>query len=125
MKPAEIIERVIADGLTLSISHDGNIKITGDQSAIDNWLTEIRENKAGILAELQSQRTLEELAGAIEKKYVVVVNDASTDPVLVKVSIKGIGTFDMEIPKAHYDGIALLEVIEQYSAEAEPQQEAA
>lgn len=58
--------------------------------------------------------------------YAIRVTDATTDPVIVNVSIKGIGTFDMAIPHAHYDGVALLEVLEQYSEERnEPQKNAA
>jgi hypothetical protein len=78
----------------------------------------IRENKSAILAELQAQATLEDEIKA-GKKYAVLVDDASTDPVLVKVGIRGIGTFELAIPHAHYDGLALLEVIEQHSLEAE------
>ncbi|SFU77723.1 hypothetical protein [Nitrosospira multiformis] len=107
MSPREIIEQIAADGLTLSVSEDGNLKIVGDESAVNIWLKVIRECKQEILSELQS------------KKYVIRVTDASTDPVIVNVSIKGIGAFDMAIPHAHYDGLALLEVIEQHSLEAE------
>ena len=61
----------------------------------------------------------EELLAELQaKKYVIRVTDASTDPVIVNVSIKGIGTFDMAIPHEHYDGVALLEVIEQHTLEA-------
>jgi len=107
MSPREIIEQVVADGLELSVSEDGNLKIVGDESAVNIWLKVIRECKQEIISELQA------------KKYVIRVTDASTDPVIVNVSIKGIGTFDMAIPYAHYDGLALLEVIEQHSLEAE------
>ena len=117
MKPSLILEHIAADGLTLSISEDGNLDISGDESAVNDWLEVIKENKAVILAELRTQRALQELAG--ERKYAILVTDASTDPVLVKVSVRGIGTFDMEIPKANYDGLALLEVVEQHSLEAE------
>jgi hypothetical protein len=107
MKPALIIEQIAADGLTLSVSEDGNLKLVGDESAVNLWLKTIREYKSELLAELQA------------KKYVIRVTDASTDPVIVNVSIKGIGNFDMAIPHAHYDGVALLEVVEQHSLEAE------
>jgi len=114
MSPREIIEQVVADGLELSVSEDGNLKIVGDESAVNIWLKVIRECKQEIISELQA------------KKYVIRVTDASTDPVIVNVSIKGIGTFDMAIPYAHYDGAALLEVLEQYSEEQnEPQRNAA
>ena len=107
MKPALIIEQIAADGLRLSVSEDGNLKLVGDENAVNLWLKVIREYKSELLAELQAE------------KYVIRVTDASTDPVIVNVSIKGIGTFDMAIPHAHYDGLALLEVVEQYCIEAQ------
>jgi len=114
MKPSLILEQIAADGLKLSVSEDGNLKLVGDESAVNLWLKTIREYKSELIAELQA------------KKYVIRVTDATTDPVIVNVSIKGIGTFDMAIPKAHYDGVALLEVLEQYSEERnEPQKNAA
>ena len=113
-----ILERLAADGLTLSVSPEGNIDIIGDQNMVNSWIRTIRENKAAILSELQSRRILQELANDSGKKYFVIVTDASTDPVLVKVAIRGLAIFDMQIPHAYYDGIALIEAIEQYSAEA-------
>jgi hypothetical protein len=80
----------------------------------------IRENKQALLAELHARAALaplEEQISKAGKKYAVLVDDASTDPVLVKVGIRGIGTFELAIPHAHYDGLALLEVVEQHSLE--------
>jgi hypothetical protein len=115
MNPATILERAAEDGLTLTVSPDGKIKIKGDQNKINKWIEVIRENKAAILLELRGPRILEMLAADLEKKYAVLVQDADSDPVRVTVGIRGLATFDLEIPRARYDGIALLEVIEQYS----------
>lgn len=126
MSPVEIMEQTKADGLALSVSPDSNLRIVGDQEEIDAWLEDIRENKEGILAELRTRHVLQELEADPRRKYAVLVTDTSTDPVLVKVGIRGIGTFDMAIPRAHYDGIALLEVLEQHSREqTEPQRNVA
>ena len=76
---------------------------------VNSWIETIRENKSAILAELNPDN----------RNYSVIVTDASTDPVLVQVSIKGLASFDLAIPKAYYDGIALLEVLERYSLEQE------
>ena len=116
MNAREIIEHATEDGLTLSLLKE-NIDIEGDQEKIDAWLEVIRENKQGILAELRDQHVRKELAADPGRKYSVLVTDTSTDPVLVKVGIRGIGTFDMAIPQAFYDGVALLEVLEQCSRE--------
>lgn len=125
MNAREIIQYAAEDGLTLSLLN-GNIDIEGDEEKIDAWLEDIKENKPAILAELRDQHVRKELGADPERKYSVLVTDTSTDPVLVKVGIRGIGTFDMAIPKAHYDGVALLEVLEQYSREqTEPQRNVA
>ncbi len=102
MKASQIIQCLTTDGLTLSVSGDGNLKILGDQDKIDNWIETIRENKSAILAELKPEA----------RKYSVTVTDASTDPVLIRVLIKGLASFELAIPQAYYDGIALLEVLE-------------
>ncbi len=48
--------------------------------------------------------------------YAVIVDDAKSGPILASIAIKGIAVFDLHIPLALYDGLALLEVIEQYSS---------
>lgn len=121
MNPALILEQIAADGLTLSVSESGNLYLDGKGSAVSDWPDVIRENKQALLAELRARAGQGSLEDQIKagKKYAVLVDDASTDPVLVKVGIRGIGTFELAIPRAHYDGLALLEVIEQHSLEAE------
>src|SRR5690349_8884585 len=116
MKATSILEYITADGLTLSIAPNGNLEITGDQNTIDGWLETIRENKAAILAELKAASVQRPFNGPSDnRRYSVVVTDASTDPVLVEVTIHGLASFTMEIPHAHYDGVALLQVIDQHS----------
>ena len=56
MTPVEIIERATADGVILELSAGGTITATGAQSAVDKWLPTIRDNKPGILCELQRER---------------------------------------------------------------------
>jgi hypothetical protein len=128
MNPALILEQIAADGLTLSVSESGNLYLDGKGSAVSDWPDVIRENKQELLAELRvraGQASLEDQIKA-GRKYAVLVDDASTDPVLIKVGIRGIGIFELAIPYAHYDGVALLEVLEQYSEERdEPQRNAA
>lgn len=50
-------------------------------------------------------------------RYALLVENDSTDPVVVAVGIRKIATFEMEIPQMHYDGMVLLELIEKYSGE--------
>ena len=116
MKATSILEYMTADGLRLSIADDGNLEIMGDQNTIDGWLETIRENKAAILAELESRNAQQSFnEHSDNRRYSVVVTDVSTDPVLAEVTIHGLASFTMEIPRARYDGVALLQVIEQYS----------
>ena len=159
MKTSQIIQCLTEDGLTLSVSSDGNLEILGDQDKIENWIETIRENKAAILAELTGnalcnvsvtpevtqqpfnicstddqqktnninneltsdylQAPYKSLASPFEThsdgKYSVTVTDASTDPVLAEVTIAGQASFTLEIPKLFYDGLALLEILEQHN----------
>ena len=121
MTPEEIIYQATSEGLILTLSDDGNIKVVGDHSIIDKWLPLLREHKTGIVEllriELKQQRVKEMLASDPNRKYAVLVDDAESDPVVVTVGIQGIATFRLHIPKAHYDSIALLEVIDQHSTD--------
>lgn len=53
MTPAEIITRVMADGVNLSLSPFDTIKATGKVAAVNRWLPRIREEKTGILTALR------------------------------------------------------------------------
>lgn len=122
MNPADIINYAAADGVTLTICSDGNMKATGDQDIIGEWLPLIRQHKSEIVELLKQgarhKRVLQMLKDELGKKYAVIVDDATSDPVLATIAIKGLAVFDLVIPQEHYDGVALLEVIEQYSMEA-------
>ena len=118
MKATSILEYIAADGLTLSICNDGNLEISGDQEKIDSWLETIRKNKSDILFELRDRRVIKMLSDDPGLKYAVLTHDSTADPVLVTIGIRGLAAFNLAIPHAHYDGLALLEVVEQYSLEA-------
>lgn len=121
MTPAAIIQQASADGVNIDLSRSGTIKATGDQSAVDRWIPLIRDNKPDIVALLSSdarrKRVLTMLLDNPGTMYAVEVDDADTDPVIVAVAIRGQASFEMTIPAAHYDGLALLEVLEQHSME--------
>lgn len=61
--------------------------------------------RAKILSLLESNASL---------KYAALVDDATTDPVTVTVGIRKIAVFELEIPHAHYDGLALLQILEEH-----------
>lgn len=123
MTPEEIIDQAISEGLILTLSDDGNIKVAGDQSIIDKWLPLLREYKSGIVdllkIELKQQRVREMLTADPNKKYAILVDDAESDPVVVTVGIRGLATFELHIPLVRYDGIALLQVLDEYASETD------
>ena len=53
MTPATIIQKIRAEGVTLSLSPSGTIKATGDGVAVNRWLGAIREHKAGLVDALK------------------------------------------------------------------------
>jgi hypothetical protein len=122
---ASILERLAEDGIELSVLEDGQLDIVGDTDAVNSWLPVIKENKSIILFELRGPRILQMLSADPEKKYAVLVQDATSDPVRVTVGIRGLATFDMSIPRARYDGIALLDLMDSHRTEHTPARMAA
>jgi hypothetical protein len=77
------------------------------------WEGEIEE----AANDTRQQRVEDMLANNPELKYAVLVEDATTDPVIVTVGIRGLAVFNLEIPHAHYDGLALLQILEEHSSQ--------
>ncbi|MBA4142311.1 MAG: hypothetical protein H0X43_04725 [Nitrosospira sp.] len=122
MTPTVIMDQAVAEGLSFKLSDNGSIKVLGEAGIVEAWAPSLREHKAEIGELLRKdsprQRVMEMLASNPNLKYAVVVEDSESDLVLVKIGLRGVATFDLEIPRAHYDGVAIFEVIEQYSTEA-------
>lgn len=53
MTPANIINRVQSDGVSLSLSATGTIKAKGEAATVSRWLTAITEHKTAIIALLK------------------------------------------------------------------------
>ena len=143
MEAKELISHLNAVGFSIGCE-SSQLLITPAGKLTEELKQVIKENKSAILAELISTQTIgvqtvsthdpvtvtEGISSSVlpievsnlqahsDCRYSVTVTDASTDPVLVEVTIQGLASFTMEIPHAHYDGIALLQVIEQHSAQA-------
>lgn len=118
MNACEILESAALDGVALTISHSGKLVCAGDKEAVEQWSPILREHKSELLAELHRARRHAQIAAMLGGgKYSVMVEDASTDPVIATVGIRGIATFDMAIPKHSYDGLVLMELIEKHSTE--------
>ena len=118
MNPSEIIEQAMAEGVILAISPTGTIKATGDQPVVDKWLPMIRDNKTGILCELQREYRRAKVLVLLEgKRFALFVDDDKTDPVIAAVGIRDLATFELAIPRHSYDGMVLLELIEKHYGE--------
>jgi hypothetical protein len=96
MTPLEIIRQASSEGLILSVSETGGIKLEGNRQAAEKWKPVIREHKAALIAALRD-------AGKAWRWRVVF---ADRDPVIVSFS-----------PEASHS-----EVLEQYpdAVAAEP-----
>jgi len=66
MTPAAIIQQVQAEGVILVVSSAGTIKATGDGTAVNRWLTVIREHKAALL-EYLSQHPVNDAHGLVSQ----------------------------------------------------------
>lgn len=118
MNSSEIIEQATAEGVTFLLSPAGTIKATGDPLAVEKWLPTIRDDKAGILCELQREHRRARVLVLLEgKRFALFVEDDSTDPVIATVGIQDVATFEMAIPRHSYDGMMLLEIIEKHYGE--------
>ncbi len=139
MTPAAIIKTAATEGVRLALSPTGTIKASGDQAAVSRWIPLIREHKPGIVAELRAandttydslpdpaaearrQRVITMLAERPSIRY-AVLTDTQTDPdtVILALAIRGAmpdgGTITCElaIPRAKYDGVLLLDLIERH-----------
>lgn len=118
MNPSEIIEQAMAEGVILTLSPMGTIKATGDQPVVNKWLPMIRNNKTGILCELQREYRRAKVLALLEgKRFALFVDDDKTDPVIAAVGIRDLATFELAIPRHSYDGMVLLELIEKHYGE--------
>ena len=54
MTPAALIERVTADGLVVTLTSSGSIRITGDAMAVQRWTPVLRDRKSEVVAALQT-----------------------------------------------------------------------
>ncbi len=116
MSAAEIIKEAAADGVNLILSPADTITATGTRPVVERWLPTIRQSKSEILAELQRKRRRAKVLEMLgDKLYAVLVEDASTDPVIVTVAKRHVATFELAIPKHSYNGMVLLELIEKHT----------
>ena len=56
MTAAEILQTAKADGLVVTLSPGGTLKLTGDQPAVNRWQSLLKEHKAEIITLLSSSK---------------------------------------------------------------------
>jgi hypothetical protein len=110
----DFISHLQASGFSIDCE-DQRLLISPADRLTDELKHAIRENKAALLAELKRPVTDVTVTSPLQPRYTVTVSDATTDPVLVQVTIDGLATFDLAIPLAKYDGMAIIDAIEPYS----------
>ena len=126
MTPETVIRQAAAQGVWVALSPPDNIKVVGNENAVDRWLPMIREHKPGILAALKEattdplpdpaaearrQRVLAMLAKRPCSRYAVVVDNPDTDPVILALAIRDKGTCELRIPAAKFDAFVLIDLI--------------
>ncbi len=131
MTPATIIQQAQADGVMLALSPTGSIKAVGNGEAVNRWLPVIRQHKAELLEELRAANdgafdTLPEAATEARRHKVLamlrerptvryaVLTDTDSDPdaVIVALAIRGRASCELLIPRAKWDGVLFLELLE-------------
>ena len=119
MSALVLLDRARADGLQIRPNGDTGIKLIGPPAAVQKWKAALAPHKPAIMLELAREgrraKVLAMLAERPGTKYALLVEDATTDPVVATVAIRGLATFDMEIPQHSYNGVALLELVDKHS----------
>lgn len=68
----------------------------------------------GIVATQRECRHAKVRALLSDRRYAVIIEDDSTDPIIATVGIQSVATFEMDIPHHSYNGIVLLELLEKH-----------
>ncbi len=126
---ADILARVQAAGIRLEPLPDGRIKVAPRSRLTDELRSLIVEHKVELIAALEirpdpaaearRQRVLAMLAERPDVRY-AVLTDTEADPeaVLLTLAIRGRATCELAIPRAKYDGVLLLDLIEKHTSKA-------
>lgn len=67
--------------------------------------------------EARRQAVLSQLRDHPNVIRAVQVDDPDTDPVLVAVAIRGVGSFELKIPKAKFDAERFMGLVDKHSAQ--------
>jgi hypothetical protein len=134
MKAAELIREIHRHGGDVTV--DGNdLSLTAPQPLPTGLLNQLRNHKAELLdylnriaantmsdpdapsdpaAETRRRAVLAMLAANLNLTYAITTDDeCASEFVLLTLAIRGKATAELQIPKAKYNGLAILQMIEQ------------
>ena len=88
MNPTVIIQQAAAEGVRVLLGPTGNLKLSGDQVAVNRWRSSFSEHKKGIVALLQqpSVPTLTRKDEATIRAWLKAENE--TDPILIACTLE-------------------------------------
>jgi hypothetical protein len=125
MSPYDLVDLAEEDGVLIALSPSGGIYAQGYQSAIDRWLPAIRQSKASIIFKLQLESRRAHVLAELQENpnicYAIDVIDPDADPVIIAIGIRGVATFEINVPQVRYDPFALLELLEKHPLWSAPQ----
>ena len=115
MEAIEIIEYLREQNF--SVKADGDyLELSPPEKITEELIQRLRKHKPAILAELKReerrQKVLTILTENPETKRAIITDlDSDPDNAILTIAIRDQYSFEMQIPKHRYDGLALLELI--------------
>ena len=133
MSPQVLIEECQRAGVLVHLE-GGALKLRGAPDVVQLAANKLRPHKPELIQYLlgatrepepaalslamqvsnaRRQKVLATLKGDPTLRYVVIADNANTDPVIIAVGIRQVATFELAIPRTYYDPFTLLEIIQQ------------
>lgn len=120
MNARKIVSKMRQSGFVFDVTGD-KLKIAPAEKLTPEQCAFIKAHKAAILAEVTAndsaretrrQKVIAMLTEDPGIRYAHLVEDPDTDPVIVTMGIRGVATFELEIPKGKFDPFAFLQFVE-------------
>jgi hypothetical protein len=132
MSAATLLHTLRASGAVLGVN-GGKLAIDSPAPLPDALLSDLRTHKAELLALLAANepkpetgpqaprpKVLAMLESRPVNQYAFIVEDAASDPVIVAVAIRGVGTCELLIPRDRYDPFKVMELIKELDSSEHP-----
>ena len=127
MTPETVVQDATRDGVTLSLTALGTIKLNGEKTAVAKWTPTIRDHKAE-LVELLAANDADTLPDSdMERRRQAVlkmlrenpeitratVADGDLDPVHVAIAVRGVGSCELIISTDKWDPLQFAALLDQ------------